>query len=86
MSEFLSSSLIELLLDNTLALTAVAGLAIAVLSLWNNLSKTSNIPTINSYPNDVFHGKANMAFVSTARGLIKDGIQRVFFSYVLWQA
>lgn len=54
-----------------------AGAIILVLSLLVLVSPKDKIPVINKYPNDWFSVKAQIAFVTNADGLIKQGFAKV---------
>lgn len=54
-----------------------AGAIILVLSLLVLVSPKEKIPVINKYPNDWFSIKAQIAFVTNADGLIKQGFAKV---------
>ena len=51
-------------------------LGILAILTWRWMRKPA-IPTINSYPGDITLRKAHAEFISNARGLIKEGIQKV---------
>lgn len=40
-------------------------------------TKPDNFPTVNSYPNDLLKQKAKAAFMSDARGLVREGVEKV---------
>lgn len=56
----------------------VASVAIIVgLSVLTLVAPKDSIPFINKYPNDWFSSKAQMAFITNADGLIKQGFAKV---------
>lgn len=54
--------------------SAVLGLFVILIWCW---STKSTIPTVNSYSGDIALKKAHSEFMTNARGLIKEGIEKV---------
>lgn len=63
--------------DKPILLAAVLGFVI-ILAL---ARMSPEIPTINYYLGDIWRRKAHAAFISNARGLLKEGTAKVSFLY-----